>query len=107
MTAKLIYANYGEDVVSNVDSLNTNFGRNILLDNTTREMDFGNETTQGIDTKLMYGDITLSYQWKHNLFIDLKHIYRKLDSELPENDRDTNYTSVAIRWNIPQRLNEF
>lgn len=107
VTAKLIYSNYGEDVSGAADSLNTNFGTNILLSNTTREMDFGNETTQGIDTQVLFGDLTLSYQWRHNLFIDLKHTYRNLESAVEANNRTTNHTSVAIRWNIPQRLNEF
>ncbi|MEM6524263.1 MAG: hypothetical protein AAF693_10740 [Bacteroidota bacterium] len=101
ITGKLILAEYGED------GLDQNFGRDILLPNNTREMDFNNEIGQGIGTDLTFADITLSYQWKHNFFIDLKHIYRQLDSEQPDFSRDTNFTSLVIRWNVPQRLNEF
>jgi len=99
--AKLIYADYG------LDSANSNWGGDILLQNNTREMDFGNEIGQGVATNMIYGNLTLSYQWRHNFFIDLSHTYRKIESELDAFDANTNYTSAAIRWNIPQRLNEF
>lgn len=101
VTAKLILASYGED------STGQNFGKDILLDNTTRESDFGNEIGQGIDTNLTFADLTLSYHLKHNFFIDLKHIYRQEDSAQQDLSNDTNFTSLILRWNVPQRLNEF
>lgn len=101
ITGKLILATYGEDEIGR------NFGKNILLQNTTREADFGNEIGQGIDTDLTFADLTVSYHWKHNFFIDLKHIYRQLDSAQQDLSNDTNFTSVVLRWNVPQRLNEF
>jgi hypothetical protein len=101
ITTKLIYAKYG------TDGTGENWGGNILLDNTTREMNFGNEIGQGIETDLIFADATISYQWKHNFFIDLKHIYRKQKSEQSSLEEDTNYSSIALRWNIPQRLHEF
>jgi len=99
--AKLIYADYGLDTAS------SNWGTDILLQNTSREQDFNNEIGQGVATSLIYGNLTLSYQWRHNFFIDLSHTFRKVDSEIDLFDANTNYTSAAIRWNIPQRLNEF
>ncbi|MBL6447097.1 hypothetical protein JMN32_12315 [Fulvivirga sp. 29W222] len=101
LTGKLIFANYGSDTTG------VNYGGNILKSNTTREMDRGNEIGQGIGNDLFFADFTASYQWKHNFFIDLKHLFRKVDSDLPALNQKTNYTSVALRWNIPQRLNEF
>ncbi len=101
LTAKVIVADYG------TDGQNENWGGNILLDNITRQTDFGNTIGQGISTHLLFADLTASYQFKHNLFFDVKHIMRKVDSEVPANSEDTNYTSVSLRWNIPQRLHEF
>ena len=101
LTGKLIFASYG------TDSTGVNYGGNILKSNTTREMNYGNEVGQGIGNDLFFADFTASYQWKHNFFIDVKHIFRKLDSDVPALNQKTNFTSVALRWNIPQRLNEF
>ena len=101
VTAKLVYANYG------ADTTDSNWGANILLNSETREMDFGNEIAQGVENDLLFGDVTVSYQWRHNFFIDLKHIYRRLDSALPGLSEETNFTSLVLRWNIPQRLHEF
>jgi len=100
--AKLIIANYGTDPDDT-----QNFGGDILLRNSTRVSNFGNEIGQGVSNDLTYGNLTFSYMWRHNFFIDLSHTYRKVDSDLPVNNTTTNYTSAAIRWNIPQRLNEF
>lgn len=101
LTGKLIYASYGADTTG------VNYGGNILLSNRTRENDFGNELGQGVNNDLFFADLTVSWQWKHNFFIDLKHVYRQLKSEVPARDQKTNYTSIALRWNIPQRLSEF
>ncbi len=101
VVAKLISAKYG------ADGTDENWGGNILLDNSTREMNFGNEIGQGIETNLLFADVTLSYQWKHNFFIDIKNVYRNQKSEQSTLEESTNYTSIALRWNIPQRLHEF
>lgn len=102
LQAKVIKANFGSD-----PDATQNFGGNILLDNSSRVSNFGNEIGQGVSNDLLYGNFTLSYQWRHNFFIDLSHTYRKVDSDDVANNTNTNYTSAAIRWNIPQRLNEF
>lgn len=99
--AKLVLAEYGSD------GEEENYGGNILLNNRTREMDYGNEIGQGVDNRLTYGSLSVSYMWKHNLFIDLTHIYRKVDSDLASEGGSTNYTSAAIRWNIPRKINAF
>ena len=101
LTTKLIYADYG------TDRTGENFGGNILLNNRTREMDFGNEIGQGVANELLFFDFTATYHWKHNFFIDLKHIYRNNANELFLEDEQTNFTSMSVRWNIPQRLHEF
>lgn len=98
---KAIKSNFGSDPAGQ------NFGGDILKNNVTREMNFGNEIGQGINNDLYYGNATISFQWRHNFFIDLSHTYRKVESEDVALNASTNYTSAAIRWNIPQRLNEF
>ncbi|MCZ6692409.1 MAG: hypothetical protein O6939_00765 [Bacteroidetes bacterium] len=101
LTGKLIVSNKGED------DQGSNFGGNILLDNRTREQDFNNEIGQGISTDLTFFDFTTSYQLKHNLFLDVKFIYRDLNSEIDLRDLTSTYTAFAVRLNVPQRLHEF
>lgn len=97
LTGKLIAANYGRDADS------TNYGSNVLLSYNDREMDFNNEIGQGIATDLVYLDFTASFQLKHNLFVDLHQVFRKLDSALPQLNEENNITSISIRLNIPRR----
>lgn len=101
ITGKLFLTKYGADTSS------SNWGSNVLLKNTTREQEYGNSIAQGVTTNLIMADLTISYMLKHNFFIDFKQILRKEDSVLDALDRNTSFTSIAIRWNIAQRLFEF
>jgi len=101
LTGKLIYTDLGEDRPGE------NWGGNIFLDNVTREQDLNNTIGQGVGVNLLFADFTASYQLKHNFFIDVKQIIRRFNSEDDARDHNTAFTSVSIRWNIPQRLNEF
>ena len=101
LTAKLFYAKTGRD------SVNQNYGGDLLKDNRTRQQDYGNQIGQGFANKITFMDFTASYMFKHNLFIDVKHIIRKSESDLPFYNNNTSFTSLSIRWNIPQRTYEF
>lgn len=101
LTGKVISANYGTDIDT------TNFGGNIMLSYDTRQSSEGNEIGQGIGTDLLYLDFTASYMLKHNLFIDLNQVYRKLDSEINSRDQSTLFTSLSIRLNIARREHPF
>ena len=101
LTGKMIYADYGTDPVGQ------NFGQNIFLDNSTFEMEFGNSIGQGIETKLLFLDLTATWQIRHNMFVDLKQIYRRINSALDAQDNTTVYFSFVFRWNVAQRLYEF
>ena len=98
---QLNYARYGED------STGTNWGKNIMLSYNSRENEYGNTIGQGIATRLFYGELTLTYQLKHNVFIDFRTIVRKLDSALPERDSSTTYFSTGFRWNIGRTIHDF
>ena len=94
--------NYGED-----EDANTNWGKNIFKDNDTREQEYGNTTGQGVATRLTFIDFTTTYHFRQNVFLDLKYVYRNIESEIDTFDRNTGYLSFSFRWNIPQRLHEF
>lgn len=101
-TVQLNYAKYGED-----DSEETNWGKNVMKSYDTREQEYGNKIGQGIATNVVYGDLIATYMWKHNLFFDLRYIYRNLNSEVDDMDGKTNYISVSMRWNIGKKLHDF
>ena len=101
LTAKLIKASYG------LDDVDQNWGGQILKNNTTRERNLGNEIGQGQSTDLTFVDLTASYMFKHNIFIDAKLVKRDVASELTRAESNTTLAMLSLRWNIPQRLHEF
>jgi hypothetical protein len=101
LTGKLIYARYGEDTPD------VNWGKNVRTDYSTFGQEYGNRIGQGADTRLAFADFTATYMLKHNLFIDAKAIVRRQESDLPEQTRTSYIGFLALRLNIPQRLQEF
>jgi len=77
-----------------------NFGGNILLSSDTRVDDFNNEVGQGRGAFTLLGDVNLSYSPYHNLFFDLRMLYRsrQFDNTLP--DQNEAYIGVGVRMNI-------
>ncbi|WP_187264642.1 hypothetical protein [Pontibacter beigongshangensis] len=105
LTAKAIATRYGQDQVIGTDTIN--WGNNVNLSYTQRPGAYGHSIAQGIRTNQLHLDLTASFQLRHNVFVDLKQILRNTDSNGNSLDRNTAFTSVAFRWNIPQRLHEF
>ncbi len=101
LTGKLIFARYGEDEAG------TNWGSNVRLDYATLERQYGNKIGQGVATRTGLADFTASYMLRHNLFIDAKATVRRQISSLPERSRTDYIGFLALRLNIPQRLQEF
>ena len=100
-------------VKQGLDSVGENYGSNVLLPYTTRPAEYGFSVGSGITSYLFHGDLTASYQAAHNLFLDGKLVYRH--RTFPNGEAAPRYftadggalASVALRWNIPQRLHEF
>ena len=101
LSSKVIYANIG------VDTLNSNWGQNILLPYTSREQNYNNRIGQGVNTNIYYLDMNISYMVKHNLFVDLKQVYRKEVNQLAELSNNTYYVTAAIRLNIGAKNHEY
>jgi hypothetical protein len=90
----IIYSTQG------LDSLNgAKNGGNILKDYHNRSKDYGNETGQGIAVTAIHSEFRLTYQMFHNLFTDLRFIYRSSVSSLPI----YNYESLGVMFGL--RLN--
>ncbi|MDL5045073.1 hypothetical protein QQ054_03330 [Oscillatoria amoena NRMC-F 0135] len=94
------------------DSNGLNYGGDMLKNNSTRDngtsdKDFGNSIAQGFQNDIFFGSLSASWMVKHNLFIDLAFILRQSKSDLEFYNNNSTITSLALRWNIPQRLYEF
>jgi hypothetical protein len=101
LTAKLVLSMIGRD------GTEENWGSDILKSYTTREREYGNTIGQGVDNDILFGAATASWQLKHNLFIDASLILRNSKSADALYNNNTSVTSIALRWNAPQRLYEF
>ncbi len=101
LTAKGFFTKMGRDWDGK------NWGSDILLDNVTHVNEYGNSIGQGVAANLTFLDLTASYQLKHNLFLDFKQIIRNQQTDFASRNTNTNYTSVSLRLNIQQRLQEY
>ena len=91
-----------------LDAVGQNFGGNVLKSYNTRVSEYGNETGQGNRRRLLHLDFTATYQPRLNLFVDAKLIARHQTHSLtPALDGSNVIGSLALRWNIAQRLHEF
>lgn len=92
-----IYSMYGND------TNNSNWGRDIRLSYKNVERQFGNVIGQGVKTQQLTADVSASYMFRHNMFIDLQFVYRKTVSDLVLFERNTIWIGMALRINIAQR----
>jgi hypothetical protein len=101
LRGQLNFSTYG------LDTLGSNWGGNIHLPYTTYEREYGNVTSQGVKTSLLFGQFTASYMVFHNFFVDLNAIYRRQDSVLDALDNKSLIFSLGMRWNMTARMNDF
>lgn len=101
VNARVISTEYGE-----TDD-QTNVGKNILLLNSSRDKDFGNEIAQGYLTEVRTLQLNLSYQWMHNFYFDLDLVYRNANSTLPLKDLQNRYVSVGLRINLDRHTLDY
>ena len=98
---RLIRAEFGED------EENRNWGGNILLDNETHVMDFGNETGQGVATTTTLLGLDLSYRLWHNINVDISYFYRNKESAIGTRSDKDSFISVGFRMNVGRIRNDF
>lgn len=102
ITGKLNLMKKGVDANSS-----ENWGSNIRLRNNFQRREYDNKVAQGNTTEVIFGSFTASWMLKHNIFIDGSIILRKSQSDLAAYNKNTSVASLALRWNIPQRLYDF
>jgi hypothetical protein len=101
LTGKLIFTQVGRDRPGE------NWGSDLLKDYQTREQEYGNKIGQGVDNKILFASLTGSWMIRHNLFADASLVLRQSKSPESMYNYNTSITSLALRWNIAQRLYEF
>ena len=111
LVAKAFYTVQGLDARATSPTAFNNYGGNPLLSYNTRLMEYGNRTGQGDKSRLLHFDFTGTYQPRLNLFVDATLIvrHRTLDQSTYYGAVAGTevYPSLALRWNIAQRLHEF
>jgi hypothetical protein len=98
---RVIAAEFGEDADG------TNWGGNILLPNRTREQEYENVIGQGVGGRTLLFGIDVSYEFYHNMFVDLHYFYRNKDSDDDLLDLNTQYFGGGLRINIAKQRMDF
>ena len=101
MKGKLILVQTGRDYGDE------NWGSDILKSNTTHVKNEGNTIGQGVANDIFFGTFTAAWQFKHNLFLEGTIVLRKSESDVKRYNYNSSISSLALRWNIPQRHYEF
>lgn len=96
MMGRLIHMRTGDDTPGQ------NWGTNPMLGYNSRVMEFGNTIGQGIPAQTLLAGLDVRYQFYHNMFVELKALYRRKNSEQDNLDRNTLYFGTALRINFWQ-----
>ena len=86
-------------------SATQNWGDIVTVPYTTRTGDYGYFTGEGVQAKVLLLSFDASYQFYHNMFLDLHFFARKKDSQDPTRNQRTLFFGTGFRMNINnQRL---
>ena len=119
VVAKAFYTVQGLDALPTTGTAFNNNGGNVLLSYNQRapsttpgtDADHGYRVGNGDKSRLLHFDFTATYQPRLNLFVDATVIARHQTLDVPTYyglvAGNEVYASVALRWNIAQRLSEF
>ena len=108
ITGKVITSEHGRDPVGDPVGVDANFGGDIDKPYTNRTPgDLSNFIGQGVNVKLIHADLMASYMLKHNLFIDLRQVFRDRTSDEAALSGSLSYTSLGLRLNLASRENAF
>lgn len=94
-------------VIIGYDTSGSNYGQNISLSYFSRVKEYGNTVGQGVTTKQIMSDITLSWMVKHNLFLDFQLLFKKTSAPVSSFNTQTLWAGMGIRWNFWERRYDF
>jgi len=105
ISPQLIFNAMFSNAIYGDNESNLNYGGNILESFETRIMDNGNFIGQGDRTSISQVKFDVSYQLRHNYFLDFNFLYRRQDAKNAQNDINTTFFGGGLRVNIAnQRL---
>lgn len=94
MAARLIHIKTGDN------TLTENWGTDPLLSNKVIPRDYGNVVGQGTAAQITLAGLDVSWQFYHNMFLDLKYLNRRKNSDKDDLDLNTNLISGGVRINF-------
>lgn len=97
LEGRLFRINYGGDQDG------SNYGHDWTQSYTTREKDYGNFIGQGVATDVLIYGLDLSYQIRHNVFLDLNYFRR----ETSLSGESSQYLAAGLRMNMANYRAEF
>jgi len=99
---KFINASYG------ADSSDFNWGSNIFIKiDKSKIQEYNTKVLQGVTTNISLMEFTITYEWKPNIYLDLKYLMREVNNEVGSNDQKMNFIGMALRMNIPERRMDY
>ncbi|PCH69346.1 MAG: hypothetical protein COC01_01685 [Bacteroidetes bacterium] len=94
-------------ITQGLDMDSTNYGANIYLSNNDPTIPANNTSfLQGLKTDILLMDMTLTYEWKPNIYLDLKVIRRVYENALQPTET-SNHIYLGFRMNVSERKFEF
>ncbi len=92
LEGRLITARHGSDA----DQMN--WGNNLLLSYNNRPQEFEHEIGQGIENELIILGLDVSYQFFHNMYLDLQYFYR--NNKMERISVNSQYFGGGLRINF-------
>jgi hypothetical protein len=94
LSTRIMHARIGED------EDNKNWGGNPLLAYGSRVQEYGNTIGQGIGAKVNLISVDASWMFRHNMFLDMRLLWRNKNSDDNVRDLRTQVWGIGIRMNF-------
>jgi hypothetical protein len=98
---KFFYIQQGLDSIGGVND----YGSDIFIAYSKRTADYGIQMLQGVLTNTEIAEAIVSYQLRHNLFIDFTGLIRRESNVVYT--RNTIYVGIGVRLNFMRKDYEF
>ncbi len=89
------------------DPIGKDYGSNVLIPYTYRANDYGNFVGQGVKANILLLSFDASYQFFHNMFLDIHVLARKKDSDDATRNQRTFYVGGGVRVNLGQIRSDY
>jgi hypothetical protein len=90
------------------DTANSNWGGDVNKTYRNPPRQYGNVVGQGVTTTVLMQELTASYMWFHNFFVDVRLGYRSSSSIVPGAFESNNFwVGMGVRWNMNMRRYDF